>query len=634
MASEWRCSTCLATFSRPEHLKRHTAAHRYLTIATRDVLRRHERTCKSRGQLDDPGLDIVLDGRDTKRQRCSQTSEYALNAHGQVQSSTDDFASQIHSTEDYSCGMFGDSLDLSNNALANMPSPLDFSSLDFLLFPRIPSDTFLAEKLEYMAYFTSARGLSTFTDRPSFLRRQKMAAEAYDAKLLHGVENSQAKSSLFNEEASQLSTDSDVLVSKSREIVDSIRSISSNRRKDDSITLEWSASVSARCSTFFSPQNIRRFLEYFWSLWYPHCPIVHKPLFHAPSAPSPLLCVMLVIGACLSPRAHDTAAAREWMDSVEELVFSHECFRREATADQSTKLSMKEKLQCLQASYLVCTLQKREGTAEAQARIRRHRHASMVALTRSIGPKKASHRHFRLEEASDSWWREFVEKEELIRTMTYIFLIDAALTILHNSPPRMVVSELKMDVACPESCFQAESAQECFQNIRGWAQTRFWKNRISVVSVVRRVCQNMIDDDLVQEYSHLGTLNLFTMVQSIHSLMFHLHNSLVFESTLAPVQTGLENWRRIWCERVPEDAGLPDTPENLWKQVGFLRQASEFWQLAKIMVDEIMSTTNECEYENDDEEEKNKTLSRYDHTDMGEVNGLIMQYRRLNLGMS
>lgn len=97
--------------------------------------------------------------------------------------------------------------------------------------------------------------------------------------------------------------------------------------------------------------------------------------------------------------------------------------------------------------------------------------------------------------------------------MTYIFLIDAALTILHNSPPRMVVSELKMDVACPESCFQAESAQECFQNIRGWAQTRFWKNRISVVSVVRRVCQNMIDDGLVQEYSHLGTLNLFTMVQ-------------------------------------------------------------------------------------------------------------------------
>lgn len=99
--------------------------------------------------------------------------------------------------------------------------------------------------------------------------------------------------------------------------------------------------------------------------------------------------------------------------------------------------------------------------------------------------------------------------------MTYIFLIDAALTILHNSPPRMVVSELKMDVASPESCFQAGSAEECQENLCGWAQTRFWKNRISVVSVVRRVCQNSFDDDLVMEYSHLGTLNLFTMVQGM-----------------------------------------------------------------------------------------------------------------------
>jgi hypothetical protein len=125
-------------------------------------------------------------------------------------------------------------------------------------------------------------------------------------------------------------------------------------------------------------------LEYFWSLWYPHCPIVHKPLFHAPSASSPLLCVMVIIGACLSPREQDTEAAREWLDCVEELIFSHECFRVEATAGQATKTCMKEKLQCLQASYLVCSLQKREGSVEAQARSRRHRHASMVAVRQII----------------------------------------------------------------------------------------------------------------------------------------------------------------------------------------------------------------------------------------------------------
>lgn len=62
---------------------------------------------------------------------------------------------------------------------------------------------------------------------------------------------------------------------------------------------------------------------------------------------------------------------------------------------------------------------------------------------------------------------------------------------------------------------------------------------------------------------------------------------------MTPVQTGLENWRRIWNKRIPEDEGLPETPENLWKQVGFLRHASEFWHLARIMAGKIISSNGE-----------------------------------------
>lgn len=75
-----------------------------------------------------------------------------------------------------------------------------------------------------------------------------------------------------------------------------------------------------------------------------------------------------------------------------------------------------------------------------------------------------------------------------------------------------------MDVACPEACFQAETAEECLASLRVWSGTRFWKKRLSVVSVVRRICQGPIDETLVQEFSNLGTLNLFTMVQGIHYL--------------------------------------------------------------------------------------------------------------------
>jgi hypothetical protein len=110
--------------------------------------------------------------------------------------------------------------------------------------------------------------------------------------------------------------------------------------------------------------------------------------------------------------------------------------------------------------------------------------------------------------------------------------------------------------------------------------------------------------------------------------MFHLQNSLLFEATLAPVQTGLQNWRRIWDQRIPEDIYIPQTPETLWKQIGFLRHASEFWHLARIKAAKIASSA-----ENDSEHEV-QSPSRYDHTDMGDINGLIMEYRRLNLGMT
>ncbi|KAJ5664999.1 uncharacterized protein N7477_007447 [Penicillium maclennaniae] len=458
--------------------------------------------------------------------------------------------------------------------------------------------------------------MATFTEQQTFLQRQKMVIEAYEVK------------TRLEKKCKAEVESVDPLQAKSREVVANMQAVLKKGMDGPAVTNQWIESTQAMCCEFFSPSNIRRFLEYFWSLWYPNCPIVHRPLFDTKEASPALLCVMVLIGACLSPSSEEHESARILLDSCEELVFTHNCFRDDGAISRNDE--RKDMVQCMQASYLVCSLQKREGSLEAQARIRRYRHTSMVALARSIEPKTASHRNLQLGSASLSWWKEFAEEEELIRTIIFAFLIDAALTILHNSPPRIVVSELRMDVACPEACFQAETAEECLQILRVWSSTRFWKKRPSVVSVVRRICQGPIDETLVQEFSILGTLNLFTLVQAIHSLMFHLHNSLVFESTLAPVQTGLENWRRIWNERIPEDVGIPDTPDNLWKQVGFLRQASEFWHLARIIASKIM-LANQDESR---EAEEDKELSRYDHTDMGDVNELIMEYRRLNLGMN
>jgi hypothetical protein len=293
-------------------------------------------------------------------------------------------SSELHLQNEHSLSYHpNDSLSFSDpflgpthDLLQNMPSPLDFSTLDLLFCSQITSDIIQAERLEYLAYFTSSMGMSTFTDPESFRRRQNLIANAYEDKVTS--EGRQAPKT--NQTISPIIL-SDPLAPKFLELMRSLRNIISNKRNNDMIPFDWSSETHYQCQIFFSTPNISRFLEYFWSLWYPHCPIVHKPLFSPHTASPGLLSVMIVIGACLSPYQEDTKAARKWFDSIEELIFSHECFRDNPSPRSNNPKWKKERLQRIQAGYLVCSLQKREGPVEAQARIRRYRHASMVTVS-------------------------------------------------------------------------------------------------------------------------------------------------------------------------------------------------------------------------------------------------------------
>jgi hypothetical protein len=276
-----------------------------------------------------------------------------------------------------------------NDESGNMLLPLEISAIDSILFPQKSPDLFMAERLEFMAYFTSTRGMKTFADRESFRYRQEMAREAYEMQAQQNYKVNKIRDTTSNlnplpikpEGCSQDASGLDLLHSKSRDLIDNLRDITSNRTNDDVITIEWTPSIDKLCKEFFQPSNMRRFLAYFWSLWYPHCPIVHKPLFDPSSASPGLLCVMIIIGACLSPDEKESQASKRWIDSVEELIFCQVYFRsdRELFMDQPGQ--RKDIVQCMQAAYLVSSLQKREGSVEAQARIRRHRHASMVTVS-------------------------------------------------------------------------------------------------------------------------------------------------------------------------------------------------------------------------------------------------------------
>lgn len=82
----------------------------------------------------------------------------------------------------------------------------------------------------------------------------------------------------------------------------------------------------------------------------------------------------------MSPDQEDGKRARKWTDLVETITFRQEWFTGAEHSPKTGDWKWKKRLECIQTAYLVCSLQKREGSVEAQGRVRRYRHAMMVSV--------------------------------------------------------------------------------------------------------------------------------------------------------------------------------------------------------------------------------------------------------------
>ena len=326
----------------------------FLTKLNSDALRRHERTCKaipantsSDGKKDDRPLKRICPTREPKSQDHPDNWTFPL-------------------FEDV------DSLIDQNMQMPDFPSDISFS-LDWL-YPEslFESDITLAERLEYLAYFTSARGMATFLDRDTLRGKQNMISEHY-------------KTTISSTNTAIEEGEDHALLPKTIEIVSNIQSTITTT--DTTITASsipsWTTETHNAATHFFSPANIHRFLTFFWAVWYPNCPIVHRPFFDPSTASPALLAVIVIIGACLSPDEEDGRMARKWMDAVEVMTFRQEWFgenKVDVPRIDDHEKKWKSRLECIQTAYLVCSLQKREGSVEAQGRVRRYRHAMMVTV--------------------------------------------------------------------------------------------------------------------------------------------------------------------------------------------------------------------------------------------------------------
>ncbi|OQU99891.1 Fungal specific transcription factor domain-containing protein isoform 2 [Cladophialophora immunda] len=299
--------------------------------------------------------------------------------------------------------------------------------------------------------------------------------------------------------------DTDPLSPLTHEIVGRLRETISHKPRNSYITLQWSYEVENQCLEFFCPENIRRFVDLYWLTWYIHWPVIHKSTFQISETPCTLIAAMVLIGASYSTIPHDRAIARTYCDGVEEIVFGDEYFGDSTAFSVLNAACLERRLRSLQAAHAMCLFQAWEGAYIAKQRARRHRFGLVVAMARELGFAHASHGDLGSLTESNFNWKEFILKEELIRTLNYMVVLDCGFIIMNNMPPRVFVSELEADLACPEACFQATSASECFSYLQVWlSHPSASAGRISILDAVEQLGRKDMDWEKLQVFTHLA----------------------------------------------------------------------------------------------------------------------------------
>ncbi|KAJ2898193.1 hypothetical protein MKZ38_004119 [Zalerion maritima] len=403
-------------------------------------------------------------------------------------------------------------------------------------------------------------------------------------------------------------------------IVSLLKEVTLSKPGGSKISITWSAAIEATCYQLFSARDLERNLAFF----------------------------------C------DRAHANIWFNSLEELVFQDEILLddsisvgRSGAGDDN---KVWRRLEAIQAAYLVCLIQNWEGSKLSKRRVRSHRRAVVLGAARGFGLGTVTRGQLRIEDISDFRWADFILLETLIRTGTYIFLLDSAFVIFHNSPPRLLVPEIRMSLACPDDCFQAPSVEECFVLLRVWTCSQPYQASLSVSETVEMLCgTSVIEEGLYERLGGLSILNMFTLItgkssgwhveggkrltlishKAIHSLVFHFQTSLASHTELSHIQMGLNQWMLPWTQADHHNKGNhsePCAPQDMWKRTGFMRHADEFRLLAEVTLNNMkhpLESGDSCISSLDTGNTRAAGLT-YDESDMKQVRNLASAFQNLS----
>lgn len=304
-----RCHKCHRQYKRPEHLKRHLATHDSSQRKSRcsacggsfsrpDALKRHSRTCGSRFQ------DTAKHVKRRACDRCVQVKK-ACDFDQPCSTCLDKGTVCVYTVPSQSTHAAQDRLDnLDEDPSVRLPvTEAAISGADWLHWSDADGDLFdLAENSwnEFLTLVPSndSRRVATDDFDLTFLdnfTKQTGLVNSFDcgplSLRLECLAFATSASSVFND-----SEDSTHLIRKCQEIINLIQEVASVRYRNSSVDIVWSVTISKNCQRFFTPQNVRKYIYLYWSIWHPNVNILHKPTMDLACIKPGLLAAIAIMG--------------------------------------------------------------------------------------------------------------------------------------------------------------------------------------------------------------------------------------------------------------------------------------------------------------------------------------------------
>lgn len=328
----YQCCFCFKSYKRREHLQRHQLSH----VADRphqcptcagafqraDVLRRHLRTCVGTVRQPSQGAS-----RRRACDRCVQQKKACNNAQP-CRNCSKRGTSCLYTAQANRPRVSDESplpgvtptvpdpwrqISRGDGQVENMGTDLlNFPELDFLpsadqtwqdLFNFSAEDPIATTAdppffFHFLDTFTSKSGFVSSFECGTLEQRHEVLAD------IHHREQQEAWTSIasgYDETSNPLGDVSsrwlnDPLALQTHQILLLIKEVVTIKPRNSSVNISWSQEVEQRCVQFFSPANLRKYIDLYWSIWSPNVNFLHRPSFDAASSKPVLLACMAVIG--------------------------------------------------------------------------------------------------------------------------------------------------------------------------------------------------------------------------------------------------------------------------------------------------------------------------------------------------